>query len=163
MGVRTTLKKMVKRLFFSSNTNVTMHSKSNPNYRTDESKKSSERGSSENLKTAAQKTKTEQSKKKEQSQREIKKSNNEQNQVQKEDKVLRHRRKAKLGLLRFISEKEGVVDLATLHTHSEMKYFIGHKSFSDLMEEMVEEEILKFDWENSLAHLTEKGRLEIEK
>ena len=151
MGVRTRLKKMVKRLFFSSHTNVTMHSKSNPNYRTDESKKSSERGRSEILKTAEQKTKTEQSKKKEQ------------NQVQKEDKVLRHRRKAKLGLLRFISEKEGVVDLATLHTHSEMKYFIGHKSFSDLMEEMVEEESLKFDWENSLAHLTEKGRLEIEK
>ena len=114
------------------------------------------------MKTAEQKTKTEQSQKKEQNPKEVKKSNDEQNLVQKEDKVLRHRRKAKLGLLRFISEKEGVVDLATLHTHSEMKYFIGHKSFSDLMEEMVED-AGNFDWENSLAHLTEKGRLEIEK
>ena len=96
---------MVKRLFFSSNTNVTMHSKSNSSYRTDESKKSSERGSSENLKTAAPKTKTEQNEK-EQSPREDQKSNNEQNQVQK-DKVLRHRRKAKLGLLRFISKRGG--------------------------------------------------------
>ena len=102
-------------------------------------------------------------KKKEQNPREIKKSNDEQNQVQKEDKILRHRRKAKLGLLRFVSEKEGVVDLATLHTHSEMRYFIGHKAFSDLMEEMVDEEFLKFDWEKSLAQLTDKGRLEIEK
>ena len=67
-----------------------------------------------------------------------------------------------MGLLRFISEREGVVDLATLHTHSEMRYFIGHKSFSDLMEEMVEDDFLKFDWENSIAHLTEKGRLEIQ-
>ena len=163
MGVRTRLKKMVKRLFFTSNTNVRMHSKSNPNYRTDESRKSSERNNTETLKTTDQKTENEQDKKKEQSPRNTKKPNNKQNQIQKEDKVLRHRRKAKLGLLRFVSEKEGIVDLATLHTHSEMKYFIGHKSFSDLMEEMVEEEFLKFDWENSLAHLTEKGRLEIQK
>ena len=153
---------MVKKLFFASNTNVTMHSDSNVNYRTDESKQSSERGNTETLETEDQETKTEQNKKKEQNPREAKKSNAEQNQVQ-EDKVLRHRRKAKLGLLRLISEKEGVVDLATLHTHSEMRYFIGHKSFSDLMEEMVEEEFLNFDWENSLAHLTEKGRMEIQK
>ena len=162
MRVRTRLKKIIKKLFFASNTNVTMHSDSNVNYRTDESKKSSERGNTETSRTEDQRSNTEQSKKKEQNPSTVQKSKDEQSQVPKEDKVLRHRRKAKLGLLRFISEKEGVVDLATLHTHSEMKYFIGHKSFSDLMEEMVEDDFLNFDWEKSLAHLTEKGRLEIQ-
>ena len=81
MGVRTRLKKMVKKLFFTSNTNVTMHSHSNVTYRTDESKKSSERGNTETLKTEDQKTKTEQNKEKEQNPRETKKSNDEQNQV----------------------------------------------------------------------------------
>ena len=78
-----------------------------------------------------------------------------------EDKVLRHRRKARLGLLRFVSEKDGCVDLATLHKQSEMRYFIGHQSFSTLMEEMVEDGVFHFDWEESKAYLTEKGRLEI--
>jgi hypothetical protein len=31
------------------------------------------------------------------------------------------------------------------------------------MEEMVEEEFLNFDWEKNLAHLTEKGHLEVQK
>jgi len=146
-----------------------MHSEANMNYRTEKSDKASTKESPETLRTENQKNNTEPNKKKEQSQKKeqnpsaAQKSKNDQSQVEKEDRVLRHRRKAKLGLLRFISEREGVVDLATLHSHSEMKYFIGHKSFSDLMEEMVEENFLHFDWEKNLAHLTEKGRLEIQK
>ena len=80
----------------------------------------------------------------------------------KTEKAIRHRKRARLGLLRFVLEKEGQVDLATLHTHSEMRYFIGHQSFSTLMEEMVEDGVLDFDWEESQAFLTEKGRSEID-
>ena len=78
------------------------------------------------------------------------------------DKISRHRRKARLGLLRFVAERDNSVDLASLHNYSEMRYLIGHKSFSDLMEEMVADEVLLFDPNESQAHLTEKGRLEIE-
>ena len=81
---------------------------------------------------------------------------------EKDDKLSRHRRKARLGLLRFVLQNERCVDLASLHTYSEMHYLIGHKSFSDLMEEMVEDGVLRFDWEENTAHLTEKGFLEIE-
>ena len=78
------------------------------------------------------------------------------------DKISRHRRKARLGLLRFVSEHDNCVDLASLHNYSEMRYLIGHKSFSDLMEEMVDDAVLHFDPNEGQAHLTEKGRLEIE-
>ena len=156
MGVRTRLKKMVKKLFFASNTNVTMKSTPNENSKTEQSTQST------TTTTETSNPEPLQSKKEHVTQDE-QKVETDSKQEQKEDKVLRHRRRAKLGLLRFVSEREGVVDLATLHTHSEMKYFIGHKSFSDLMEEMVEEEFLDFDWENSVAHLTEKGRLETQK
>ena len=81
---------------------------------------------------------------------------------EKEDKLSRHRRKARLGLLRFVLQNERCVDLASLHKYSEMRYLIGHKAFSDLMEEMVEDGVLHFDWDENTAHLTEKGFLEIE-
>ena len=43
MGVRTRLKKMIKKIFFASNTNVKMHSEANMNYHTEKSDKASTR------------------------------------------------------------------------------------------------------------------------
>ena len=64
MGVRTRLKKMVKKLFFTSNTNVAMGSESNMNYQTDKSKESSERGTTKTSRTEDQRSNTEQNKRK---------------------------------------------------------------------------------------------------
>ena len=80
----------------------------------------------------------------------------------KEEKAIRHRQKTRRGLLTFLQKNDGKVDLSTLHNHSEMRYLIGHRAFSDLMEEMVDDGVVTFDWEENMAHLTDSGLRELE-
>ena len=74
-----------------------------------------------------------------------------------QDKIDRHRQRVKLGLLKYINKKQGPVELAELHEFSERRYLVGHQSFSQLMEELVDGKLLDFDWEKSEAVLSVKG------
>lgn len=74
-----------------------------------------------------------------------------------QEKIARHKLRTRLGLLKKIQEKGGTIALAELHDHSERRYFVGHKKFSDLMEDMVREELLIFDWESQEATITAQG------
>ena len=75
-----------------------------------------------------------------------------------EDKVARHRERTRKGLLKKTLESGGTIGLGELHEHSERRFFVGHKAFSDMMEDLVRENLLLFDWDAQEATITDTGR-----
>lgn len=75
-----------------------------------------------------------------------------------QDKIERHRKRTRQGLLKKTIEAGGTIGLAVLHDHSEKRFFVGHKAFSDMLEQMVEDELFLFDWDTQEATITDKGR-----
>jgi predicted transcriptional regulator len=63
---------------------------------------------------------------------------------------------ARKGLLAFLVKHGGSRDMRELHTHSLLFYGAGHQAFSQLMEELVEDELVVF--EGGTFRITEKGR-----
>jgi len=75
-----------------------------------------------------------------------------------EAKAAHHFEKTRRGVLRFIDEQGGEASLADMHDHSERRYFVGHKRFSDLMEGLVADSLISYDHGAGRAALTEAGR-----
>ena len=75
-----------------------------------------------------------------------------------DEKILKHRRRTKIALLKLTVKSDGTASLGDLHDLAEKRYFIAHKAFSDLMEEMVAEGLFLYDWNAGEATLTELGR-----
>jgi hypothetical protein len=75
-----------------------------------------------------------------------------------EAKAARHLEKTHRGVLRFLDERSGTAPLGELHDHSERRYFIAHRKFSDLMETMISEGHIDYDHSKGIATLTEAGR-----
>ena len=75
-----------------------------------------------------------------------------------DDKILKHRRRTKIALLKLTAKSDGTASLGDLHDLAEKRYFIAHKAFSDLMEEMVAEGLFLYDWSAGEATLTDLGR-----
>ena len=78
------------------------------------------------------------------------------------EKVAKHLARTRIGILRFVEKNGGTSGLAEMHDHSERRYFVGHKKFSDLMEAMVEEGVLLYSWETQEATITELGKQAIQ-
>jgi len=76
----------------------------------------------------------------------------------KQEKVARHFEKARKGVLRFVEKSGGRASLADMHSHSEMRYFIGHQKFSRLMEGLTGEGLLLFHASEGEGELTDAGR-----
>ncbi len=76
-----------------------------------------------------------------------------------EAKAAHHFEKTRRGVLRFIDEQGGETGLAEMHDHSERRYFVGHKRFSDLMEGLVAESLIAYNHGTGRAVLTEAGRV----
>ena len=74
-----------------------------------------------------------------------------------EDKVAKHWLKAKKGVLKKAKELGENASLADLHEYSEKRFFIGHQKFSQLMEELVDEELIHYNWDTQEANITDKG------
>lgn len=74
-----------------------------------------------------------------------------------DQKILKHRRRTKVALLKLAVKSNGTAPLADLHDLAERRYFIAHKAFSDLMEEMVAEGIFLYDWSAGEATITDLG------
>lgn len=68
---------------------------------------------------------------------------------------------ARLGLLKFIAKQGGSVPIQELHTHSLLFYQAGHQAFSQLMEGLTDDELVRFDDER-IFHLTGKGQAFLE-
>ncbi len=61
-------------------------------------------------------------------------------------------------MLAFVAEQGGSAPLRAMHDHSESTFFVAHASFSRLMEELVDEELLDFDHDTGTATLSDAGR-----
>lgn len=77
-------------------------------------------------------------------------------------KVLKHRNRTISALLQLAIDNGGTASLGDLHDLAEKRYFIAHKAFSDLMEEMVAKGVFQYDWGTQVATVTEVGRTFLE-
>lgn len=78
---------------------------------------------------------------------------------EKQEKAARHWQKARRGIVGFVAKQEGArASLADIHSHSEMRYFIGHQKFSRMMEELLADGLLSYDAAEGLGTITEAGR-----
>ena len=68
---------------------------------------------------------------------------------------------ARIGVLKFVSDRGGSASLGDIHEFSEKKYFIMHQGFSRLMESMVSDGLIDFDFTSNTATLTEAGQEKI--
>ena len=68
--------------------------------------------------------------------------------------------KAKLGVLKHVldTSADGRMAMADMHDHSERRYFIAHRSFSDLMESWIGEGLVSYDAETGSVTVTDAGR-----
>ncbi|MEC8422308.1 MAG: hypothetical protein VX000_00955 [Myxococcota bacterium] len=71
-------------------------------------------------------------------------------------------RRTRKGVLTFIIDAGGSASLADMHDHSEQRYFVGHKKFSDLMEAMIADAHIDYDGSVGEAAITEAGRSWVE-
>lgn len=66
--------------------------------------------------------------------------------------------RARKGVLKFLNEKGGKLPLSEMHDFSLNKYLIQHQAFSRMMESMVEEGLVEFDFQAHEATITDAGR-----
>ena len=77
-------------------------------------------------------------------------------------KVLKHRNRTISALLQLAMDNGGTASLGDLHDLAERRYFIAHKAFSDLMEDMVDKGVFQYDWGTQVATVTEVGQAFLE-
>lgn len=73
------------------------------------------------------------------------------------DKMRKAVLRAKKGTMKFVKDAGGQSELADMHDNSERKYFVGHRAFSRLMEEITEEGLLHYDSGTGMSTMLEKG------
>lgn len=78
------------------------------------------------------------------------------------DKTRRAVLRAKKGTLKYLVDNGGESLLGPMHDHSERRYFIAHRAFSRLMEEVTEEGLVDFDQSTGMATLLDPGRAWLE-
>ena len=66
--------------------------------------------------------------------------------------------KARRGVLKFLLEKGGKLNMGALHEHSMNKYFIQHQRFSQMMETFVNEGLVEYDYATQDVTLSELGQ-----
>lgn len=65
----------------------------------------------------------------------------------------KHLAKTKKGLVQKVLQEGGKMSLPDIHSYSEQRFLIGHKKFSDLLEEMIAEELLCFSYDDGIISL----------
>ncbi len=66
--------------------------------------------------------------------------------------------RARKGVLKYLSEQGGKLNMGAMHDYSMNKFFIQHQRFSEMMESFVNEGLVEFDWATHEAMLTELGK-----
>jgi hypothetical protein len=74
------------------------------------------------------------------------------------EKAAKHFEKTRVAMLKFIVDQGGEASMADMHAHSERRYFIAHKRFSDLMEGIVDEGLIDFDHDTGMAIIKTTGQ-----
>ena len=66
--------------------------------------------------------------------------------------------KARKGVLKFLLDQGGKLNMGQLHEHSMTKYFIQHQGFSRMMETFVDQGLVDYDYATQEVTLSELGR-----
>ena len=66
--------------------------------------------------------------------------------------------KARKGVLKFLLDKGGKLNMGELHDYSMNKYFIQHQRFSQMMETFVNEALVEYDFASQDVTLSELGQ-----
>lgn len=71
--------------------------------------------------------------------------------------------RARKGVLQYLNDQGGKLNMSELHEYSLKKYLIQHQRFSQMMESFVSEQMVEFDWGTQDVTLTDAGRIFIQK
>ena len=66
--------------------------------------------------------------------------------------------KARKGVLKYLADQGGKLDMGKLHEYSATKYFIQHQRFSEMMESFVNEGLAEHDFSSGQTCITELGQ-----
>lgn len=66
--------------------------------------------------------------------------------------------RARKGVLQYLNQQGGKLNMSDLHEYSLKKYLIQHQRFSQMMETFVNEQLVEFDWGTQDVTLTDAGR-----
>ncbi len=66
--------------------------------------------------------------------------------------------KARKGVLKYLVEKGGKLNMGELHDYSMNKYFIQHQGFSRMMETFVDEGLAQYDAATQEVTISELGQ-----
>lgn len=66
--------------------------------------------------------------------------------------------KARKGVIKFLCDKGGKVNMSEMHDFSMNRYLIQHQGFSRMMESFVDEGLVEYDSQTQDTTITEAGR-----
>lgn len=66
--------------------------------------------------------------------------------------------RARKGVLQYLNDQGGKLNMGELHEFSLKKYLIQHQRFSQMMETFVGENLVVFDWGTQDVTLTDEGK-----
>ena len=79
-------------------------------------------------------------------------------QDDKEAKFKEFFERARKGVLKYLDQKGGFLNMGELHEYSLKTYLIQHQRFSMMMESFLNEELVSFDPSTQDVLLTDKGK-----
>lgn len=79
------------------------------------------------------------------------------------DKQQQFFERARKGVLQYLNDQGGKLNMSELHEYSLKKYLIQHQRFSQMMETFVGEALVEFDWGTQDVTLTDAGRIFLQK
>ena len=79
------------------------------------------------------------------------------------DKQRQFFERARRGVLQYLKDNGGKLNMSELHEYSLKKFLIQHQRFSQMMEGFVNEGLVAFDWNTQDTTITEAGQKFIEK
>jgi hypothetical protein len=80
------------------------------------------------------------------------------NQQNTDEKQKQFFERARRGVLQYLSDQGGKLNMSELHEYSLKKFLIQHQRFSIMMEGFVNEGLVEFDWGTQNTTLTDTGR-----
>ena len=70
--------------------------------------------------------------------------------------------RARKGVLKYLNDKGGVLNMTELHDYSMNTFFIQHQGFSRMMETFVNEALVTYDAQSQDTFITESGKKFVE-
>ena len=75
-----------------------------------------------------------------------------------QEKAAKHMLRTRKGVLKFVTTQGGTASLADMHKHSEMRYFVGHQKFSQMLEALISDGLIEYNHADGTGALTPEGQ-----